>query len=65
MITFGLTHTNKQTVVDIATLTGAASVAMGHDTAALFSNSDDLAADLDTAGRGTGSMKGGRHLAGS
>lgn len=43
-----------QTVVDIATLTGAAGVALGQDTAALFANTDCLAAAVDGASRLTG-----------
>ena len=36
-------------IIDFATLTGAARVALGPDLPALFSNSDGLAADLETA----------------
>lgn len=43
-----------QTVVDIATLTGAAGVALGQDTGALFSNSDELAAAVSNASKLTG-----------
>ncbi|KAI8465780.1 MAG: peptidase M17, leucyl aminopeptidase [Monoraphidium minutum] len=43
-----------QVIVDIATLTGAAGVALGQDTGALFSNDDGLAASLDAASRKTG-----------
>jgi leucyl aminopeptidase len=38
-------------VIDFATLTGAARVALGPDLPALFSNSDDLLADLESASR--------------
>jgi len=38
-------------IVDFATLTGAARVALGPDLPALFANRDDLAAKLDTAAR--------------
>jgi len=41
-------------VVDIATLTGACMIALGQDIAGLWSNSDALAARLETAARGTG-----------
>lgn len=41
-------------IVDIATLTGSVSGALGDDYAGLFSNSDALAAQIDTAGRTTG-----------
>ncbi|OQR93471.1 cytosol aminopeptidase [Achlya hypogyna] len=42
-----------QTVVDVATLTGACIVALGEYTAGLFANSDALAADLTRAGTTT------------
>jgi leucyl aminopeptidase len=42
------------TIVDIATLTGAARVALGGVHAALYSTSDDLAAELATAGEASG-----------
>ena len=38
-------------IVDFATLTGAARVAVGTDLAAMFTNSDELAADLEKAAR--------------
>ena len=37
-------------VVDMATLTGACVVALGHHHSGLFSNNDDLAAEIQTAG---------------
>lgn len=43
-----------QTVVDIATLTGAAGIALGNETGALFANTDSLAAAVDEASRQTG-----------
>jgi hypothetical protein len=49
-----------QTVIDIATLTGAAGVALGADTGALFSNTDTLAAAVDEAGRQTGALAQGQ-----
>jgi leucyl aminopeptidase len=39
------------TVVDIATLTGACVIALGHHTSAVMSNDDELAAELVAAGR--------------
>lgn len=45
-----------QTVVDIATLTGAAGIALGQDTGALFANDDALAASLDAASRRAGAL---------
>ena len=41
-------------VVDIATLTGACIIALGHATTALMSNNDDLAEDLLAAGQTSG-----------
>ncbi len=41
-------------MVDLATLTGAMIVALGNEHGGLFSNDDDLAADLAKAGRETG-----------
>src|SRR5690606_941663 len=41
-------------LVDLATLTGAISVALGNDHAGLFSNNDELAARLTAAGLATG-----------
>ena len=43
-----------QFMVDLATLTGAILVALGHDYAGLFSNNDDLAERLTKAGTATG-----------
>jgi leucyl aminopeptidase len=41
-------------IVDLATLTGAIIVALGHQYAGLFSNDDELAARLSAAGEATG-----------
>jgi leucyl aminopeptidase len=41
-------------IIDLATLTGANTVALGHRTAALYSHNDDLAAALAEAGRRAG-----------
>ena len=41
-------------VIDIATLTGACIVALGHETTALLSNADKLSDDLLDAGQSTG-----------
>jgi leucyl aminopeptidase len=43
-------------IVDIATLTGAALVALGSTYAALISNDDELAAAIEAAGRATGEL---------
>ncbi|MQA96380.1 MAG: leucyl aminopeptidase [Streptosporangiales bacterium] len=47
-------HLDPDVMVDIATLTGAARVALGSAYGALFSTSDPLAAALTEAGAGTG-----------
>lgn len=44
-------HYQPQAVVDLATLTGAVVVALGHHAIGLFSNDDDLATRLEAAGR--------------
>ena len=41
---------NPQTVVDVATLTGACVIALGHVTTGLFANDEDLAEELLDAG---------------
>jgi len=43
-----------QFMVDLATLTGAMIIALGHEHAGLFSNDDDLSAKLHEAGEATG-----------
>jgi leucyl aminopeptidase len=47
-------HLDPELVVDVATLTGAASLGLGRRHAALYSPDDDLAADLAAAGRAAG-----------
>jgi len=52
-----LTYTERfdpAAVVDIATLTGACIIALGHETAGLMANNDDLAQELLAAGQHTG-----------
>ena len=41
-------------MVDLATLTGAIIVALGHEYAGMFANNDELAARLEAAGKATG-----------
>jgi len=41
-------------MIDLATLTGAIIVTLGHDHAGLFSNNDELAGRLETAGKAVG-----------
>jgi leucyl aminopeptidase len=43
-------------MVDLATLTGAVLVALGQENAGLFSNNDELSAELTAAGRETGEL---------
>ncbi len=45
---------NPECVIDIATLTGACVIALGHLTSGLFANDDDLAAQLLQSGEDTG-----------
>ena len=45
---------DPQFMVDLATLTGAIIIALGHEHAGIFANDDTLAARLDAAGRETG-----------
>ncbi len=47
-------HVKPSAMVDLATLTGAVLVALGSHNAGLFSNNDDLAAQLHDAGQETG-----------
>lgn len=42
------------TIIDLATLTGACIISLGHEYAGLFSNDDALAAQLEEAGRASG-----------
>ncbi len=43
-------------MVDLATLTGAMVISLGHEYAGIFSNNDDLASQLMTAGKESGDM---------
>jgi leucyl aminopeptidase len=53
-----LTYAQKtyrpKTIVDLATLTGAIMIALGHEYGGLYSNDDGLAAELTAAGAATG-----------
>ena len=42
------------TIVNLATLTGAIIVSLGHEYAGMFANDDALAAKLDSAGQASG-----------
>jgi leucyl aminopeptidase len=47
---------NPETVIDLATLTGAIIISLGSEHAGLFSNSDDLADKLLAAGKSSGDL---------
>jgi leucyl aminopeptidase len=53
-----MTYTQQQfspkVMVDLATLTGAMVISLGHEFAGVFSNDDGLAADLQAAGTASG-----------
>ncbi|BCB85412.1 hypothetical protein Psuf_027250 [Phytohabitans suffuscus] len=53
-LAYAVERLSPDLVVDLATLTGANAVALGKRTAALYSESDDLAADLIGAGAEAG-----------
>ncbi|MGQ7793954.1 leucyl aminopeptidase [Faunimonas sp. B44] len=54
VLTYLQREAQPQAIVDLATLTGAIIVALGHHYAGMFANNDELAAALDKAGRDTG-----------
>ncbi|MDB5690073.1 MAG: multifunctional aminopeptidase [Sphingomonas bacterium] len=47
---------NPKTIVDLATLTGAMIIALGHEHGGMFSNSDELAEQLLAAGKSSGDL---------
>jgi leucyl aminopeptidase len=47
---------NPETIIDLATLTGAIIIALGHEYAGLFSNDDDLSNKLLSAGTKSGDL---------
>lgn len=51
---YGITSFKPCRIIDVATLTGAIIVSLGHENAGLFSNDDALAEDLTTAGKISG-----------
>jgi leucyl aminopeptidase len=53
-LTWGQRNYKPETVVDLATLTGAMIIALGHEYAGVFSNDDGLAQKLIAAGMATG-----------
>jgi leucyl aminopeptidase len=64
---FAQEKAGASTVVDVATLTGAAIVALGLDIAALFSSSEALSASLTQASRAAGASasRGGPSVGGA
>ncbi|MEA3537733.1 MAG: leucyl aminopeptidase [Pseudomonadota bacterium] len=53
-ITWAQKRFNPEVIVDLATLTGAIIISLGHEYAGIFSNSDELAKQLVSAGIATG-----------
>ncbi len=53
-ITYTIENFKPRALVDVATLTGACVIALGHHATGLFSNDDDLADDLLASGEETG-----------
>ena len=53
-ITWAQRQYKPEVVVDLATLTGAMIISLGHEYGGLFSNDDGLAGQLDAAGRASG-----------
>jgi leucyl aminopeptidase len=53
-VTYVQRNYKPSTIVDLATLTGAILISLGHEWAGLFSNDEDLAAKLQTAGDESG-----------
>ena len=56
VIHYAITKHDPKWMIDLATLTGAIIVALGHEHAGLFSNDDTLAAQVEAAGRATGEL---------
>jgi leucyl aminopeptidase len=53
-LTFVQREYQPAAIVDLATLTGAIIISLGHEYAGMFAGDDDLAAKLDSAGKATG-----------
>ena len=53
-ITWAQTNVKPATIIDLATLTGAMVVALGHEMGGMFANDDTLAGQLDAAGKTSG-----------
>jgi len=56
VIHYAITKYDPRWMIDLATLTGAIIVALGHEHAGLFSNNDELAAQVEAAGKSTGEL---------
>ena len=56
VIHYAIERFDPVAMVDLATLTGAIIIALGHEHAGLFSNDDALSAKLEAAGRATGEL---------
>tara|TARA_Y100000590_G_scaffold457803_1_gene611196 strand:+ start:15161 stop:16645 length:1485 start_codon:yes stop_codon:yes gene_type:complete len=54
LVTYAIKNYNPNSIIDLATLTGAILVALGQEKAGLFSNNDDLAKKLIKSGEKTG-----------
>lgn len=53
-VTYVQRNFNPSTIIDLATLTGAILISLGHEWAGLFSNNEELAAKLQRAGEESG-----------
>jgi len=53
-ITWAQANVRPATIIDLATLTGAMVVALGHEMGGMFANDDKLAEQLDAAGKASG-----------
>ena len=56
VIHYAITKYDPKWMIDLATLTGAIIVALGHEHAGLFSNDDTLAGQIEAAGKATGEL---------
>ncbi len=56
VIHYAITKYDPKWMIDLATLTGAIIVALGHEHAGLFSNDDVLAGQIEAAGKATGEL---------
>jgi leucyl aminopeptidase len=54
VLTYAQREFDPAAIIDLATLTGAIIVSLGHEYAGLFTNSEDLCAKIDKAGKNTG-----------